>query len=90
MSWSKICPILFTGLKYVTFIYWSKRCQSKRCQSKRCQSKRCRGTVLTGCEQVEIWRLLLFHFAQNLKRNLNQTAYIVKVQHKYLGRIALN
>ena len=40
MSWSKICPILFTGLKYVTFIYWSKRCRSKRCQS-----KRCRGTI---------------------------------------------
>ena len=32
MSWSKICPILFTGLKYVTFIYWSKICQSKRCR----------------------------------------------------------
>ena len=42
--WSKICPILFTGLKYVGFINWSKICQSKRCRSKRCQSKRCRGT----------------------------------------------
>ena len=23
--WSKICPLLFTGVKYVTFIYWSNR-----------------------------------------------------------------
>ena len=27
--WSKICPILFTVLKYVSFIYWYKICRSK-------------------------------------------------------------
>ena len=70
---------LFIGLKYVSFIYWSKKCQSKRCQS-----KICRGT--SGCYgTTTFFRLTSFRVRVGIIKTTRRQALRHKV-NKSLGQ----